>query len=598
MGSELPEGFVLDEQPQEQPVTRQVQPQIQQPVQPTQQPSMQRPTPELPAGFVIDEAPPIEAKPVSPELAQTDKVNTVLDQLYKGHLPDNKQKALDELVKRGSLTGSTGEPLSISTLSTSLRNRLGKAEPIQEPEEELSLGTALYEGIKELPASAKKQVTSLWDAIKEPVKTWEGLKTIAKDMYKNQMEVAIRDMGWEPEDIKFKEGSILENIEQTPALDMIIDEYKDKYGTYAGFKKAIATDPAAVITDIASIAAPAAKGVQATATAAKLPKIAKVAETVGKAAALTEPVTLATMPVKKGAVALSKLTGKAFESLKPTGLYESATKMSTKISPKERKRLANVALESGIMPTIKGLEKLEKKITSIDSTIADMIEKSVSSGKTMPLGKLFKDFESLKAERLLSGKAKTGVKAIDNIRKGLLEANAKIKRGRLTPKEVQKLKQTIYKDLSGAYEGMKNSTASVKAQKAVARSAKEYLEELLPEIKQLNKTDSDLIKLRGAIEGPASRIRNHQLMGLGSGMKVTAGATSGGMIGGPETAALFSGLAATQAVFDHPKVKSYLAIVLDKLQKQGVKIPENRAISLLLTEQVTKKAAEAEKGEK
>lgn len=552
--------------------------------------------------FEIETPQPETTAPVKSTLTNNQRVDSILSKVATGGLSENQTAAFNELKKRGVLKSDAGDDFSISSLGSALGSRIARAalggeaevKPEAEKKEELPLTEALSQGIKNLPSSAKNQVTALWDAATSPAKTWEGFKVLAKDIFKNSMETALKDMGFDPTENE----AIFKEIEKTPALDTVVDDLEKTYTTWAGFKEAIATDPAQIITDLASVVAPVAKGVQTTSIAAKLPKVAKVAEVAAKTAALTEPLTLATMPVKKAGVAISKLTGKAFESLTPTGLYESATKMSTKIPTKERKRLANVALESGIMPTIKGLENVEKKITGIDKKIADMIEKSVETGKTMPLGKLFKEFKALKAERLLSGKAKSGVAAIENIRKGLLEANAKIKRGRLTPKEVQKLKQTIYKDLSGAYENMKNSTASVKAQKAVARSAKEYLEELLPEIKNLNKMDSDLIKLRGAIEGPASRIRNHQLMGLGSGMKLTAGAASGGMIGGPEMAALMSGLAVTQSVFDHPKVKAKLAIVLDKLQKQGVKIPENRAIYILLAEQAVKKAKETQEEKK
>lgn len=540
---------------------------------------------------------PIEAETPQPgpavpnvPLSRDDEINKMISGLRPEDLSIAQQGALAELVKRGRITQAQQAPFFTASFKSGLPELAGKPmeEPAVQDEPEISLGEALKEGVKSFPSSAKKQITSLFEAITSPAKTWQGVKALSKDIYKNQMEVALSDMGFDPEKIQFEEGSILEHIEQTPALNAVVDDLEKTYGSYEGFKQAIAKDPARIMADISTLLVPSAKIVEGAATVAQLPTIAKAAGTVAKGAALTEPITAATAGAKQTARITSKLVGKAFDSLTPTGLYESAAKISTKIPQKERKRLINVALESDIMPTLDGLNKIEKKIETIDSTIADMIDTATATGKKMPMGKLFKEFKKLKEDRLLSTTAKESIRSINKVRKSMLEANAKIGRGRLTPKEVQKLKQTIYKDLRGAYENMKNSTASVKAQKAVAKSAKDYLEVLLPEIKLLNKTDGDLIKLRGALEGPASRIRNHQLIGIGAGIKIGGGATTGGMIGGPETAALLSGIAAVQTVFDHPMVKSKLAIVLDKLQKQGVNIPTDRAIKLMLTEKALK----------
>lgn len=510
-------------------------------------------------------------------------------------------EAAEELQRRGKIQfgdmldgAPTAEDIS-QAISGMPQVAPGEIPDVELAKQDLSIGDALIEGAKNFPSSVKKQMTSLVEAVTSPAKTWEGVKALSKDIYKNQMEVALKDMGFDPSKVKFEENSILEHIENTPALDFVIDDLDKTYGSYEGFKNAIANDPARVITDMASIVAPTAKGVESVALASKLPGVAKVAGAIGRGAALTEPITAATAGAKQAVSTISKLTGKAFPSLTPSGLFESATKMSTKIPQKERVRLANVALESGIMPTMKGLNKIDDKISKIDNTIADMIDKADLTGKKMPLGKLFKEFKKLKEERLLSTKAKEGVRAINKIRKSMLEANAKIGRGKLTPKEVQTLKKTIYKDLQGAYENIKNSTASIKAQKAVARSAKEFLEELLPEIKGLNKADGDLIKLRSAMEGPVSRIRNHKLMGIGSSIKIGAGAGVGAASGSPEITALLTGLATAQSIFDHPRVKSRLAIILDKLQKKGVEISPDRAIKLMLAEKVIKDTPKEDK---
>ena len=469
-------------------------------------------------------------------------------------------------------------------------------EPTTEiPDESISAIEALKKGALNLPGSAKKQVTSIIDAIMQPGKTWEGLKTLSKDIYKNQMESALKDMGFKPEEIQFRKGSLLENIEETKALDAVVDDLEKSYGSYENLKKTVATDPAKVIMDLGTLAVPAAKGAQAAAVAAKLPGAGKVAGIAAKAAALTDPITAAAAVGKQAIATTSKLTGQAFRSLTPTGLYKSAAKMSTVLSEAERNRLVQFALDNDITPTLKGLDKIDNSIFSIDTKISKMIEQADLTGKAMPIKELFKDFKNLRSERMLSSKPLEGVRSINRIKKNIIEANAKINKNSFTPKEVQKLKQTIYKDLRGAYESMKSSPANVKAQKAVAKSAKEYLESLLPEIKQLNKTDGDLIKLRKALERPASRISNRDITGLGLPSKIGAGSVAGGMAGGPKFAAAGAASGLVLGILDDPVFKSKLAIVINKLQKKGVNINENRAVRNLLLERGLTTANEIER---
>ena len=461
--------------------------------------------------------------------------------------------------------------------------------------EEISAAEALVSGAKNLPKSAYNQVVSIYEAITHPKQTWKGLKTLSKDIFKNQMAVAIKDIGFDPEQLKFKEGTILEDIGNTPALDAVIDDLKNTYGSYDNLKNAVANDPARVITDIGLLVAPAAKGVEAIGTAVKLPGVAKAAGAVSKGASLTEPITATIAAGKQAVKTASKLTGNVFKSLTPTGLYKSAVKMSTTLSDAERSRLSQIALDSGIEPTLKGIDKIDSKIFDIDSKIADMIDAAELSGSKMPINDLFKEFKDLHDAAMLTSKPQESIRAIDRIKRSISDANAAIGKGELTPKEVQKLKQNIYKDLEGYYEKVKNSQASVKAQKAVARSAKEYLETILPEIKQLNKADSDLIALRRALERPASRISNRDILGLGMASKVGGGAVLGGATGGGELAALTATGGLVLGVLDDPVFKSKLAIVLNKLQKKGVKINENKAIMALLGEKaITSNTGESE----
>lgn len=100
------------------------------------------------------------------------------------------------------------------------------------------------------------------------------------------------------------------------AYEAVKDYYKDRYGSAAGFKKALATDPASILADIAGIATGgatlAAKGLS---TAGKVGKIAslsnaaRTAEAFGQFAAKADPLVIGGKAVKLGTDIGQKVAG-------------------------------------------------------------------------------------------------------------------------------------------------------------------------------------------------------------------------------------------------------------------------------------------------
>ena len=250
----------------------------------------------------------------------------------------------------------------------------------------------------------------------------------------------------------------------------------------------------------------------------------------------------------------------------PSKLYQSAAKFSTTLTSSQRTRLTTTALENQILPNIKGLEKAADNIDALNIKITDMIDQASTSGATIQVKDLFREFDALKKDASLSGTPIDAQKAIENIRKQILAANKKRGRTELTLAEAQQLKQQIYKETETYYAKMTEKPAKIKAQQAVARAAKEMIEDVFPEIKQLNKREGELIALRNALQRSSNRITNRDLMGIGVPIK----GTMGGVIGGSPGA--ITGLAL--GLFDTPSVKARLAVTLARLQKQGVVISE------------------------
>ena len=143
----------------------------------------------------------------------------------------------------------------------------------------------------------------------------------------------------------------------------------------------------------------------------------------------------------------------------------------------------------------------------------------------------------------------------------------------ISPQDIQSKKITIYKDLEASYEKISSSPASVKAQKVIARGAKDVLVELIPGIKKLNKNYGPLKELYKALDQKAGRISNYDLIPAAVTWKTGMGyaATGGSTMGAAGGMAL--------GLLDTPVVKAKLAILVKGMQKRGLTVnPESIAL--------------------
>ena len=122
--------------------------------------------------------------------------------------------------------------------------------------------------------------------------------------------------------------------------------------------------------------------------------------------------------------------------------------------------------------------------------------------------------------------------------------------------DAQNMKQGTYRVLAGKFG--EQGSASVEAQKSLARGLKEEIATQFPEISKLNATDSQLLNFQPILERAVNRISNHQLIGIGTPI---AGAATKAVTGSGGAGAVATVL---KAVLDNPMVKSRLAIMVSK----------------------------------
>jgi hypothetical protein len=358
--------------------------------------------------------------------------------------------------------------------------------------------------------------------------------------------------------------------------EQFTDHYKNRYGSLENIYSTMKGDPVGMMGDASGALMGTGllmRGAGALPKAAPLATAGKVVQDIGASA---EPLSVA----MQGA---GKAVGLAVPKKVTRKMYESSAKFSTVLTNEQRARLTEVALKNEIPPTIGGVKRVNDLISEIGHKISNMVEEqslqfalspTAQGPRGLPVMELFKDFDKLRTQLLETSANPIGnIEKIGKIERQILEANQRLGRSELSPRQAQKLKQGIYKELEGLYGQFNNSPADVKAKKAIAKTAKEYLEEVMPEIKQLNANEGELIKLREAIQRSANRISNRDLMGLGAPVKAGAG----GVVGGPEGAVAGYIL----GILDTPAIKSRLAIAADRLRSKGVKIsPTSAAVRL------------------
>lgn len=408
--------------------------------------------------------------------------------------------------------------------------------------------SAVKQTIKNIPGSAKQFGKDIFALVAHPKASAEALGKMAA----GGAEAAFA-----------AKGETNPRIEQ---FETAKEFFKQRYGGLGNIKNTIVTDPVGSLADAASLIMAGGGALKLASTGTRLPALERLGAGMTRAGASLDPIALTARGIGK--------VGRIIPASVPRKMYESAAKFSTVLNDAERVQLTNTALKHGLPPTVKGVMKTSEMIDSLNTKISSLVDQYNNRAlvgaitgnpkyRMMPVDELFKDFDALRSNALAnSSRPMDEVRAINRIEKQIRQANQQIRRNALSPKEAQMLKQNIYKDMEKYYSKFKNSPASAEAQQAIARSAKEYLEDVIPEIKQLNADEGSLIELRDAIQRSANRISNRDILGIGVPLK----GTTGGVVGGAPGAAA----GVIIGVLDTPAVKSKLAILLEKMRTKNI----------------------------
>ena len=292
------------------------------------------------------------------------------------------------------------------------------------------------------------------------------------------------------------------------------------------------------------------------------------------------------------------LTGRALlMGSTPEAAYLNKLKASTTFTPAEKTALAQTGLENSVPISPGGVQKIGSLIDDLNQKIKGTIAQDPTrpidpNAVAQRLGQTSNRFanqvvaqpdlnaiDATRQQFLAERGATPGSPGTPPRPTGVLNAQGQpIMTGGTPPTpptpappmnaiDAQAMKQGTYQVLKGKYG--EQGSATVEAQKGLARGLKEEIATQFPEINQLNASESKLLDLQPVLERAVSRISNHESTGLGTpaiGMAADAMGASGPVAG----AAMV-----IRSVLSDAAVRSRLAIAVSKMNK----IPVSAALS-------------------
>lgn len=433
-----------------------------------------------------------------------------------------------------------------------------------QPEQQEDFDFSAGEMISNIPRSAVQFAKNVAMPFLHPIDTAKGIGRLGGSLLEKGTE-ALSEAS--PESMSPEEQSPVTYMSDygygdkpgrydTQASDMAGQMIKDRYGSVENFQKTAQEDPVGLLADLSMILTAGGSA------AATLPgKAGKIGQFVKKAGMAAEPINLTKGALK---LAVSKATSKAM----PAAMYESSAKFSTTIPKSKRTQMAETALKYKIRPTSTGIKKLDTLVTEFDTKIDGLIDDATKAGKTIPRAAVYRHLKGLRQEASgMNIDAAAEVNQINRVAKTLDLHLRKLGKDKLTPNELQSLKQSTYEKINFDASQLRSRVGTKGAQKAIARAAKESIESVA-DVKDLNRELGKLLELRGprktgakALEKSASRIENRNIVGIDEPIKIATGTAAGGAPG----AAIGTGL----AILEHPQVKAILAIKLKEIQDAG-----------------------------
>jgi hypothetical protein len=232
--------------------------------------------------------------------------------------------------QQGSAPVTSREQAAASTLAAPASASAAAPGPTREDYENMPWSEVGSRALSNAPSSAMKAIKGVGEAIYNYEDTASALNQLGKGVYSK----AKGALGFE------------RNPEAEAMADAVGQMYADRYGSMAGFKQAVAEDPASIGMDVASIA-------PVVGVAGKAAGLGKLATGAANVAALGDPINLAMQTAKLGTKAITRpaalvsRVGQGMASGVPQGVLKIAEEAGRAGSPAQRNAFKTFATGRG-----------------------------------------------------------------------------------------------------------------------------------------------------------------------------------------------------------------------------------------------------------
>jgi hypothetical protein len=390
-----------------------------------------------------------------------------------------------------------------------------------------------------IPGSALQYAKDMTFPLRHPIQTAIGLQTVAQGGVEKLLPKPAQP-----------EGDDWGQTQNEQAVDMVGQFISDRYGSVDALKNTLMNDPVGSLSDVS--------GVGTLATFAR--KSGGVMDKINKASKAIDPLNATANAVRLPA-------GLMVPKDLPIKQMNSAIKWNTNTPMKLRNTLARTMLEEGISPTLKGMEKAQEVISRLNDEITSLIKEVGETGVTVPREKVFKYIKDARKKAAEGGNPVAELRQIDKFVDDLEATWYNYEMSDFTPAQLQKFKQSLYSLVDYDKKNQASAVGTDAARMQTARSARELIQDMVPEVGALNKREGELLNLTNKLEQKASRIENTNNFPLSMGTHTGAGYLLGENLGFP---GLGTGLGLGIAAMDLPKNKAAIAQMLHNMQNASI----------------------------
>lgn len=410
--------------------------------------------------------------------------------------------------------------------------------------------------------SGQKYFGDLLNAVLHPIDTG---KAIAGTVAGFAQKLPGAEQVLEPITKPLQSAGVDTNAE--PYADALVNFYTKRYGSVDAALETLEGDPVGALADASSVLSGLG---------------------FSKASAATNPLSIVKNTLKAAAKAA---TPKGL----PAKMYESAAKFGTTIPAAERRAMVQTALQNRLNLTSNGLDRLETLIAGYNDDLSGLIKTAEANGATIPKSNLFRHMAELKARRGgVRVNAGADLSAIDDIITKFDDHLKSIDKTDLTPSEVQAFKVDLYDQINWDAKNLTGTPVKQDTFKALARGAKDELEDVSPEVSFVNEDLGKLYDLQAPLSRAVARIENRNTIPLTAPIEVGAGAGIGSMLGGATGGAIGGAAGGVAALLGIPQLKGANAIRLQKLIDSGYvetlmrnnPLMSNASLAAALTERI------------